>query len=263
MLHIHQKLGCGDDIEIDIATDPLENTSACARGGEGAFSVIAIGNQGSIIQGAHLAYYMDRIVTHENYDVSFAYTAKQNVKNIAYGKGCNVSELKIAVMNRPRNQGLIDTLNALKVQVELIEGGCIDYALRACCPDFIDECYHVDAYMGIGGCTEGVISASALKSLGGQICGKFIFFQYDKKKGYPILMREKQQLAMTQYGIDSAKEYTTEDFVGGDTIFVASAITKTSFLSAPEKSQGCLEVNTLILSCIDDAKNFEIVKNIF
>jgi fructose-1,6-bisphosphatase/sedoheptulose 1,7-bisphosphatase-like protein len=231
MLQPGTLLGQGNDYCIDIAVDPLECTTECSKGNNGSFSTVAITEAGGVLS-VPGAYYMDKIVTSDRCKVSFDNSTLDNIRNIAQVYDCKVSQLRITVMDRPRNQKLIDELKENGVQVTLVNGGSIEEAIKC-----VIGRKHQHAYMGICGGPEGIIIASALKGLGGQIVGKFKFCTYDKASGEPIEMMDEIEKARKK-GIDTDKEYCTDDFISGDTVFFASGITDSSLRPGVRKKEG-------------------------
>ena len=231
MLYIGENLGLGKKRTIDIAVDPLECTTECSKGEIGSFSTVAIAGVDDVlsVQGA---YYMDKIVTSNSCDVSLDYSVTKNIRNIAFAYNCKLSDLRITVMDRPRNQNLIDELNKKGVQVRLVDGGSIEEAIKC-----VLGGPNQHAYMGICGGPEGIIAASVLKGLGGQIVGKLKFCLYDKSSGEAIDLPKEREKALSE-GIDPDIEYRTDDFIKGDTIFFASGITSSSLRPGVRKKDG-------------------------
>ena len=231
MLYIGEDLGLGKKRTIDIAVDPLECTTECSKGLEGSFSTVAIAGAGNVLP-VPGAYYMDKIVTSNTCDVSLDYSVTKNIRNIALAYNCKPSDLRITVMERPRNQKLIDELNKNGVQLRLVNGGSIEESIKC-----ILGGPNQHAYMGICGGPEGIIAASALKGLGGQIVGKLKFCLYDKVSGEPINLPGEREKVLSS-GIDPDREYSTDDFIKGDTIFFASGITSSSLRPGVRKKDG-------------------------
>ena len=168
MLFNGEEIGDGDGPEVDVAVDPLEGTRLTALGIPGAISVIAVAERGSMFfPGA--AVYMDKIaVGPEAADaIDIERSPTENVERIAKAKGVATNDLTIVVLERDRHDDLIAELRASGARVRLIRDGDVAPSIAAA-QDFTG----IDALMGIGGTPEGVISAAAIKCLGGALQGQ-------------------------------------------------------------------------------------------
>ena len=206
MLYNGEEIGSGSGPEVDVAVDPLEGTTLTAKGQPNAIATIAAAERGTMFfPGA--AVYMDKIACGpEAADVvDIEAPPAENVKRVAKAKGLKPSEISVVVLERDRHERLIAELRAIEAKVLLITDGDVAPAIAAAQPGT-----GVDLLMGIGGTPEGVLSASALKCVGGSLQGKL----------WPRNDEERQALIDAGYDLDQV--LTTEDLVGGDDVFFAA-----------------------------------------
>ena len=206
MLFNGEEIGNGDPPAVDIAVDPLEGTRLTSVGQPNAIAVIALAERGTMFfPGA--AVYMDKIACGAELADAIDITASpvENVRRAAEARGVEASAVTVVVLDRERNQELIDTLREIGAKVNLITDGDVAPALAAARPDS-----PVDLMMGIGGSPEGVISAAAVKCLGGAMQGRL----------WPRTDEERQ--ALVEAGYDPERVLTTDDLVAGVDVFVAA-----------------------------------------
>ena len=172
MLYIGEKLGTQigseDVLAIDIAVDPLECTKNCANNAPNAMTVMALSERGNLFRSPDT--YMNKLVVSSIYKnvVSLDFSIEKNIENMVLKSGKSNSQIKAIVLDRPRNQFIVDQLNDLGVQIEMISDGDIAASLRVASKE-------ADVYMGIGSAPEGVIGATAVKGLDGFFDGKLHF----------------------------------------------------------------------------------------
>ena len=206
MLFNGERIGNGQPPEVDIAVDPLEGTRLTSVGQPNAIAVIALAQRGTMLfPGA--AVYMDKIACGAEIADAIDIDAPpvENVRRAAEAKGVEPRDITVVVLDRDRNQELIAGLREMGAKVNLITDGDVAPALAAANPRS-----SVDLMMGIGGSPEGVISAAAVKCLGGAMQGKL----------WPRNDEECQHLVDTGYDLD--RVLTTNDLVAGDDVFVAA-----------------------------------------
>jgi fructose-1,6-bisphosphatase II len=206
MLYNGEEVGDGSGPEVDVAVDPLEGTRLTALGMPNAISVIAVAERGTMFfPGA--ALYMDKIaVGPEAADaIDIEATPTENLDRVAEAKRVGVNDLTVVVLERDRHDDLIAELREAGARVNLIRDGDVAPAIAAA-----QEGTGVDMLMGIGGTPEGVISAAAIKSLGGAMQGKL----------WPRNDDERRSLVDAGYDLDQV--LTAEDLVQGDDVFVAA-----------------------------------------
>jgi fructose-1,6-bisphosphatase II len=206
MLYNGEEVGDGSGPEVDVAVDPLEGTRLTALGMPNAISVIAVAERGTMFfPGA--ALYMDKIaVGPEAADaIDIEATPTENLDRVAEAKRVGVNDLTVVVLERDRHDDLIAELREAGARVNLIRDGDVAPAIAAA-----QEGTGVDMLMGVGGTPEGVISAAAIKSLGGAMQGKL----------WPRNDDERRSLVDAGYDLDQV--LTAEDLVQGDDVFVAA-----------------------------------------
>jgi fructose-1,6-bisphosphatase II len=206
MLYNGEDVGDGTGPNVDVAVDPLEGTRLCALGQPNSIAVIAVGERGSMLfPGA--AVYMEKIAVGADsvHAIDIDATPTENVNAVAKAKGRRVTDIRVTVLERDRHDELIGELRQAGAHVALIRDGDVAPAIAAARPGT-----GVDILYGIGGTPEGVISASALKCLGGGMQGKL----------WPRNADERQ--ALVAAGFDLDRVLTTDDLVKSDNVFVAA-----------------------------------------
>jgi fructose-1,6-bisphosphatase II len=206
MLFNGEHVGDGTGPEVDVAVDPLEGTRLTALGQPNAIAVIAVAERGSMFfPGA--AVYMEKIavgpVGIDVVDINASPT--ENLTAVAVAKGVSPREISVVVLERDRHEALIAELREAGAKVNLIRDGDVAPAIAAAQPGT-----GVDILYGIGGTPEGVISAAALKCVGGGIQGKL----------WPRDDEERQKLV--DAGLDPDRVLRTDDLVAGKDVFVAA-----------------------------------------
>jgi fructose-1,6-bisphosphatase II len=206
MLYNGESVGEGRGPEVDVAVDPLEGTRLAAYGQPGAIAVIAVAERGSMFfPGA--AVYMEKIAAGADsiHAIDINATPTENVKAVAKAKNRRATDIRVVVLERDRHAELIGELRQAGARVNLIRDGDVAPAIAAARPET-----GIDLLYGIGGTPEGVISAAALKSVGGGIQGKL----------WPRNDEERQALVDAGYDID--RVLLTDDLVASDDVFVAA-----------------------------------------
>ena len=206
MLYNGETVGEGGGPEVDVAVDPLEGTRLCAYGQPNSISVIAVAERGSMFfPGA--AVYMEKIAVGADalHAIDINATPTENVNAVAKAKNRRPTDIRVVVLERERHEELIGELRQAGARVNLIRDGDVAPAIAAARPET-----GVDILYGIGGTPEGVISASALKCVGGGLQGKL----------WPRNAEERQALVDAGYDVD--RVLTTDDLVKSDNVFVAA-----------------------------------------
>ena len=206
MLFNGEAVGDGDGPEVDVAVDPLEGTRLTALGMPNAISVIAVAERGTMFfPGA--AMYMDKIaVGPEAADaIDINASPAENLERVAEAKEVGVNDLTVVILERDRHDDLIADIREAGARVNLIRDGDVAPAIAAA-----QVGTGVDLLMGIGGTPEGVISAAAIKCLGGAMQGKL----------WPRNDDERQRLLDGGYDID--RVLSVDDLVSGENVFVAA-----------------------------------------
>src|SRR5579871_2763659 len=206
MLFNGEHVGHGGGPEVDVAVDPLEGTRLTALGQPNAIAVIAAADRGSMFfPGA--AVYMEKIAVGADalHAIDITATPTENVNAVAKAKGRRVGDIRVVVLERDRHDELIGELYQAGARVNLIRDGDVAPAIAAARPET-----GVDLLYGIGGTPEGVISAAALKCVGGGIQAKL----------WPRTDDERRSLVEAGYDLD--RVLTTDDLVRGGDVFVAA-----------------------------------------
>jgi fructose-1,6-bisphosphatase II len=206
MLFNGEAVGRGQGPAVDVAVDPLEGTRLTALGQPNAIAVIALAERGTMFfPGA--AVYMDKIACGiEAADaIDIDASPAENVRRVAEAKGKQPRDVVVIVLERDRHEGLIAELREAGARVHLIRDGDVAPAIAAAHGDA-----NVDLLMGVGGTPEGVISAAAIKCLGGALQGRL----------WPRNDEERQKLVDAGFDVD--RVLTTDDLVSGEDVFVAA-----------------------------------------
>ncbi len=235
MLYIGEKVGRGnpDDLEIDIAVDPLEGTNLCATGAPNAIAVLAASNKGGLLNAPDC--YMDKIIVGPAAKnvIDIDAPVEQNLKAIARALGRSVQDLVVIVLDRPRHEQLIADIRTAGARIKLIGDGDLSAGISAAV-----RRTNVHAVMGIGGAPEGVLAAAALRCLNGGMQARLV----PTKAG-----SEERMRAM---GITDPKRiYTERDLAPGpDILFVATGVTDGSFMRGVRFFGGGLRTSSIIMS---------------
>ena len=206
MLHNGEKVGNGSGPECDVAVDPIDGTSLTSNGLNGAVSVIALAPRGTMFDPSAV-YYMDKIVTGpEAADaIDINLPPAENVRRVAKAKRTDVSDVTVIVLDRPRHENLLKELRAAGARIRLIRDGDVADAIETARPNT-----GIDILMGIGGTPEGVVTAAAMRALGGVIQGRL----------HP--RSEQEKVRATQAGLDLSRVLTTNDLVSSDDVFFSA-----------------------------------------
>ncbi|WP_138935239.1 class II fructose-bisphosphatase [Roseovarius arcticus] len=233
MLFIGEEVGTGDGPGVDIALDPLEGTTLTAKAMPNALTVISMAQRGSLLHAPDV--YMDKLAIGPGYAkdvVSLDMTPRERVEALARAKGCKPSEVTVCILERPRHQEMIDEVRATGAAVYLIPDGDVAGVIH--CAEA--EMTGIDMYMGSGGAPEGVLAASALKCMGGQIWGRLLF-RNDDERG-----------RAAKAGItDLNRVYARDDMVTGDVIFAATGVTDGSLVRGVKRRPGYVETETVLM----------------
>jgi fructose-1,6-bisphosphatase II len=232
MLYNGEEVGNGEGPEVDVAVDPLEGTRLTALGQPNAIAVIAVAERGTMLfPGA--AFYMEKIaVGPEAIDaIDIERSPTDNVGAVAEALGKTPREIDVVVLERERHESLIAELREAGARVRLVRDGDVAPAIAAAQPGT-----GVDMLYGIGGTPEGVISAAALKCVGGGIQGRL----------WPRSDEERQSLL--EGGLDPARVLHTDDLVSGEDVFVAATgVTTGSLLQGVRYTPGGAVTDSIVM----------------
>ena len=234
MLYIGEKVGCaqGTGPKINIALDPLEGTSITAKAGPNALAVLAIAEEGCLLNAPDT--YMEKLAIGPGYPkgtIDLSRSVTDNIRSVAKAKGVDPSEINVCVLDRPRHAEMIAELRGLGCGIQLIPDGDVAGVIATTNPDV-----NVDVYMGSGGAPEGVLAAAALRCVGGQIQGRLLF-------------RNDDEIARARrWGIeDLDRIYSLEDMAKGDCIFAATGVTDGSLLAGVHVRKNCITTESIVM----------------
>ncbi|TKZ19214.1 class II fructose-bisphosphatase [Shimia litoralis] len=233
MLYIGEKVGTGNGPEVDIALDPLEGTTLTAKDMPNALTVISMGPRGSMLHAPDV--YMDKLAIGPEYAkdvVSLDMSPAERVVALAAAKRCDPTDITVCILERPRHSDMIAQVRETGAAIRLITDGDVAGVMH-CAESRITG---IDMYMGTGGAPEGVLAASALKCMGGQIWGRLMFRNDDERH------------RATNAGItDFNRIYARDDMVTDDVIFAATGVTQGSLVSGIKREAGWYTTETLIM----------------
>jgi len=211
MLFIGEKVGTGSGPKVDIAVDPLEGTTLCAKNMPGAIATLALAQDGTLLHAPDI--YMDKIAVGPGYPrsvVDLDAPADENIVNLAKAKGVKPEAITAMILDRPRHADLIGAVRKAGAAVSLISDGDVAGVIHTADP----EKTGIDIYLGIGGAPEGVLAAAALRCIGGQMQTRL------------VLDTEEKRERAAKMGIkDPRRKYQIEDMVKGECLFAATGVT--------------------------------------
>lgn len=233
MLFIGEEVGSGEGPEVDIALDPLEGTTLTAKDMPNALTVIAMGPRGSMLHAPDV--YMDKLAIGPGYApglVDLDMSPRERVETLAKAKGVAPTAIKVCVLDRDRHADMLEDLRSVGAQIRLITDGDVAGVIH--CAEAAKT--GIDMYMGSGGAPEGVLAASALKCMGGQIQGRLLF-RNDDERG-----------RAAKAGItDLNRKYSRDDMVRADVIFAATGVTDGSILAGLRHDGDYIETETILM----------------
>ncbi|MEM9030398.1 MAG: class II fructose-bisphosphatase [Pseudomonadota bacterium] len=232
MLFIGEEVGTGHGPEVDIAVDPLEGTTICAKSMPNALAVLAVAERGGLLHAPDM--YMDKIAVGPGLPdgiVDLDNKPQDNIRALAEARGKPLTEIMACVLERPRHSELIAAIRETGAGVQLIPDGDIAGVIWTA----DHEQTGVDIYLGSGGAPEGVLAAAALRCIGGQMQGRLL----------PADTEERTRAE--RMGADVTKKYAMEEMASGDVIFAATGVTDGSLLSGVHFRGDFAETETLIM----------------
>jgi fructose-1,6-bisphosphatase II / sedoheptulose-1,7-bisphosphatase len=234
MLFIGERVGAavGNSPKIDIALDPLEGTTITAKAGPNSLAVLAIAEQGCLLNAPDV--YMDKLAIGSGYPagiVGLDRSPTENVRALAAAKGVDPSDIIVCVLDRPRHEKLVAELRSLGCGIQQIPDGDVAGVIATS-----DPRTGVDMYMGTGGAPEGVLAAAALRCVGGQMQGRLLF-------------RNDDEIARARrWGIDDLDRiYNLEEMARGDCIFAATGVTDGSLLSGVKRQRNLVTTESIVM----------------
>ena len=236
MLFIGEKVGLGHGPRVDIAVDPLEGTTLCAKNMPGAIATMAMAEGGTLLNAPDV--YMEKIAIGPGYEkgvVDLDAPADENIRTLAKAKGVKAEEITALILDRPRHADLIAAVRKAGAAVRLITDGDVAGVIHTADP----ESTEIDIYIGIGGAPEGVLAAAALACIGGQFQGRL------------VLDTEEKRSRAAKMGIkDPRKKYQMQDMVRGDCLFAATGVTDGAMLRGVKFKREGIETDTVVMRSV-------------
>ena len=236
MLFIGEVLGNKHGPTVDIAVDPLEGTTLCAKNMPGAIATLAVAEGGTLLNAPDV--YMEKIAIGPGYPkgvINLDASAEQNIAALAKAKGVPPENITALILDRPRHADLIAAVRKAGAAVRLITDGDVAGVIHTADP----EGTGIDIYMGIGGAPEGVLAAAALRCIGGQMECRL------------VLDSEEKRERAARMGIkDPRKKYGIEDMVKGDCLFSATGVTDGSMLRGVKFRRDVIETETVVMRSV-------------
>lgn len=233
MLYIGEQVGNKNGPSVDIALDPLEGTTICAKNLPNALAVIAIAEKGNLLYAPDV--YMQKIAIGPGYPaglIDIDATATDNIQALAKAKGVKPNEISVCIMDRPRHAALIEEVRSMGAAIRLIGDGDVAAIIHTTDPELTG----IDIYMGIGGAPEGVLAAAALRCTGGQMKGRLI-----------LDTDEKIQRAAKMGVSEPKKVYDLSEMARGDVLFSATGVTDGNMLAGVKYSKAYIETDTIVM----------------
>jgi fructose-1,6-bisphosphatase II / sedoheptulose-1,7-bisphosphatase len=237
MLFIGEEVGAKNGPLVDIAVDPLEGTTLCAKNMPGSIATMAMAEGGTLLNAPDV--YMEKIAIGPGYPkgvVDLDASPGENIANLAKAKGVKPSAITVLVLDRPRHANLIAAVREAGAAVRLITDGDVAGVIHTADPDNTG----VDLYLGVGGAPEGVLAAAALRCIGGQMQGRL------------ILDSDAKRERAAKMGVsDPRKKYEMQDMVRGDCLFSATGVTNGSMLRGVKfRKDGLIETETVVMRSV-------------
>lgn len=231
MLFIGEKVGTVGQLAVDIAVDPLEGTILCAKGGPGAIATIAMAPKGGFLHAPDM--YMEKIIVgHEGKGcIDINDLPSNNLKRLAAAKKCQLEDLTVVLLDRPRHDAAIADIRQCGARIRLISDGDVAPAVAT---GIIDS--GIDMVLGIGGAPEGVLAAAAVKCFGGDMQARLIFTTDEERNRAP-------KMGITDFN----KVYTAEDLASGNVFFAATGVTSGDLLRGVRYFAGGAQTHTIVM----------------
>ena len=236
MLFIGERLGSRIGPKVDIAVDPLEGTTLCAKAMPGAIATMAMAEGGSLLNAPDV--YMEKIAIGPGYPLDVIHldaSPEENVRNLAKAKGVKPSDITALVLDRPRHADVIAGVRRAGAAVRLITDGDVAGIIHTADPTSTG----IDIYIGIGGAPEGVLAAAAMRCVGGQMQCRLV-----------LDTEEKRERARRMGISDPRRRYQMEDLVRGDCLFAATGVTDGAMLRGVKFRGDMIETETVVMRSV-------------
>jgi fructose-1,6-bisphosphatase II len=234
MLYNGEKVGDGTGPECDVAVDPIDGTTLTAKGMSNAVAVLAVSPRGSMYDPSAV-FYMEKLVTGPEAadSVDIRLPVAENIARVAKAKGKSREDVTVVLLDRPRHEALAEEIRATGARIKFIVDGDVAGAIAAARPGS-----GVDLLLGIGGTPEGIITACAMKCVGGVIQGRL----------WPTDDEERQRALDAGHDLDPDHVLSTDDLVtGDDCFFVATGITDGDLMRGVQYRGGGADTESLVM----------------
>ncbi len=231
MLYIGEKVGDRDCQAVDIAVDPLEGTTLCAKGTNGAITTIALAPSGGFLNAPDM--YMDKIIVGPDGKgiIDIDAPPGENLRRLAQAKSCNIEDLTVVLLDRPRHHEIVADIRRAGACIHMISDGDVAPAVAT---GIVDS--GIDMVLGIGGAPEGVLAAAAVKCAGGDMQARLVFTADCERERAPTM------------GItDPDKIYTLEEMATGDVFFAATGVTSGALLRGVRYTSGGARTHSIVM----------------
>lgn len=236
MLFIGEEVGTGKGPKVDIAVDPLEGTTLCAKNMAGAIATMAMAESGTLLNAPDV--YMEKIAIGPGYPkdlVDLDLSPAENIMRLAKAKGVKPEGITALILDRTRHADMIAAVRKTGAAVALITDGDVAGVIHTAQPDATG----IDIYLGTGGAPEGVLAAAALACIGGQMQCRL------------VLDTEEKRSRAAKMGIkDPRKKYGIADMVRGDCVFSATGVTDGNLLRGVKFRKDFIETETVVMRSV-------------
>jgi len=232
MLFIGEKVGTKKGPKVDIAVDPLEGTTLCAKDMPGSICVMAMAEGGTLLHAPDA--YMEKIAVGPGYSadvIDLDASPIDNIHSLARAKGVKPNEINVLMLDRPRHAKMIADVRSTGAGIRLITDGDVAGVIYTATPDKTG----VDIYMGIGAAPEGVLAASALRCVGGHMQTRLV-----------LDTEEKVERARKMGVTDPKRKYLVSDLASGDVIVAATGVTDGALVSGVRLGKDVIETETVV-----------------
>ena len=236
MLFIGETVGNKHGPRVDIAVDPLEGTTLCAKNIPGAIATMAMAEGGTLLNAPDV--YMEKIAIGPGYPIGLVdldAPAEENIRRLAEAKGVQPSDITALILDRPRHADLIASVRKVGAAVRLITDGDVAGVIHTADPADTG----IDIYIGVGGAPEGVLAAAALRCIGGQMQCRLV-----------LDTQEKRERAAKMGIKDPRKKYEIADMVQGDCLFAATGVTDGALLDGVRFRKNVIETETVVMRSV-------------
>ncbi len=231
MLYNGERVGNGEGPEVDVAVDPIDGTTLAAKGMTNAIAVMAVADRGSMFDPSAV-FYMEKLATGPEAAnaVDINAPVADNIQAVARAKGESPEDVTVCILDRPRHDEIVRQVRATGARIKFLADGDVAGGIMAARADT-----GVDLLLGIGGTPEGIITACAIKCLGGVLQGKL----------WP--RDEDERRKALEAGHDLDRVLLTDDLVSGDVFFVATGVTDGELLRGVRYHGGGATTDSLVM----------------